>query len=204
MRRWIILGGFWAVSLMVVRASEEKLARLDISGLLKTPVPIEILSVSEGGRGAQAEWVGVNRDKMITAQFPATTDWQQASVTFKPAKSGGVVLQFLAPFVRVAEGEKALKVIFMDYDAVRADGAAVLNGSFESVDSKGQPKSWAPNDNDSSNPPLEETNRARVLSGEAADGSKFVRVWHNSRYIQIIIVEENVPVTVHFSYRLPQ
>lgn len=202
MRRWIILGGFLAVSLMAVRASEEKCARLDVSGLMKTPIPIEIVAVSSGGEGAQAEWVGANRDKMITARFPATTDWQQGSVTFKPAKSGTVVIQLLAPFVRVAEGAKALKVICVDYDAIRLDGAALRNGSFESVDAKGQPAYWSPNETETSNPPLDETNRGRVMSGEAAEGSKFVRVWHNSRFMQIVTVEENTPVTVHFSYRL--
>lgn len=202
MRRWILSGGLLWIGWGVVHAAEDRCARLDVSGLMKTPIPIEIVSVSEGGQGSQAEWVGANRDKMITAQFPATTDWQQGSVTFKPAKSGAVVIQLLAPFVRVSEGTKTLKVIFVDYDAIHLDGAAIHNGSFESVDAKGQPNYWSPNDTETSNTPLDETNRGRVMSGEAAEGNKFVRVWHNSRFIQIITVEENTPVTVHFSYRL--
>ncbi len=178
--------------------AQENTARLDIAASPATPTNLEIVTTSDGGR---ADWSGAQWQN-ITAHFPAGPDWRVGSITFRPQSSGRVSLNLSGPWVRLDAATRLLKVIRIDYDDVRASGALLLNGGFEDTFSTGEIRNWFLSGAANSNPAVSDDNRASLVHGDAAEGVKFVRVWHNSRFGQSIDVMAGAPVTITFSYRL--
>lgn len=187
----------FALSAFPARA-QENLARIEIAASPATPINLEIVSTSDGGR---ADWSGDNWQK-VTAHFPAGPDWRSATLTFKPQNSGRLSLNLSGPWVRLDAPTRLLKVVRIDYDDVRVSGALLLNGGFEETFSTGEIRNWFTSHTANSNPAVSDANRAALVHGNAAEGVKFVRVWHNSRFGQSIDVMAGTPVTVTFSYRL--
>jgi len=180
--------------------SLEQMARVDISAVTKSPIPFEVLSVSEGAKAEAATWAGASAAYVV--QLPATTQWQKGTITIKPAKSGNLCMTLLGPYIQVEPETKNLKPVFIEYDAVEGDTVVIKNGGFEDTNSAGSPNGWYPVNVPTSDPPLDSTNTAAVVSSEAPEGTHFLRVWHNSRFGQTFFVEENVPVKITFMYRL--
>lgn len=184
----------------------EKTVRIDILGNTSQPTALEVVEISSGGKTSFAEWAGADRQKIVLAEFPATNHWQQGSITIKPANTGRIGLALTGPYVPEFEGTKQLRTIFAHFDNFSATAGgntvSINNGSFENVGGNGTPQGWMFANTDKSNPPVTEDSRAKVITGDAADGDKYVRVWHNSRAWQGLSVEAGVPVTITFFYRL--
>lgn len=172
-------------------------ARVDIATSASSPMNLEIVDASDQAR---ADWPQGDMGKIV-AHFPATDQWRTGSITVKPQQSGRISMMLLAPWSRLDGATRLLEVVRVDYDDVRVTGASLHNGGFEETFSSGQLRHWYASDVADSNPPVSDDNRARLVHGNAAEGLKFVRVWHNSRFGQSFDVAAGVPVTITFSYR---
>jgi len=178
-------------------------ARIEISGSWSSDqVDLDVDSVSEGGKATPANWAGADPSKHMIIEFPANAGWKQASFSFKPHKSGRVIIALLGAYYRVSQNSKELVPILIAYDDIKVEGATLKNPSFEVTDETGKPADWNITSNTDSLPPIDDHNRAMVLTGNAVDGEKALRVWHNSRATQSLQVEAEKLVTVTFSYRL--
>lgn len=138
-----------------------------------------------------AEWekpVGC-RVTAATGDLPADR-WTPFRFTFTPATDGVVVLMLMGRGVRSAL-DQALVPVWTTTDSVQAEGAEVLNGSFEEVGAKGLPAGWDP-----SGKPLVVRDRAT-----AADGACCVKTWHDGRMTQRLRVTAGRPVTVRCQVR---
>jgi len=147
------------------------------------------------------KWAAPDNKRVLFGTFPTADAWQEGSVSFVPESDGIVSLLLRGPLVRPPGEPNALEQIFVDYDVVSIEGGNIPNGSFEELASLDVPEGWkyyVPSDNVT---PITEANRARVLEGDAAEGSKFVRVWHNSAFANTFQVKAGQKVTIHFSYR---
>ncbi|EIP98548.1 Zn-dependent oxidoreductase, NADPH:quinone reductase [Opitutaceae bacterium TAV1] len=177
-------------------------ARVEISGMGKDQIDLEIVSVSDGTKVAHQDWLKENRTKGVIAHFPATGEWSQGSLTIKPAKDGRISVTLLGPYIIEDAATRKARVILIDYDNLQAEGATVKNGGFEKIGADGAPSWFHLSNLTKSNPPLDTANTAAVKTGGAAEGERYIRVWHNSRFGQQVQVTKDTPVTFTFSYRL--
>ncbi len=185
-------------------APPETLARIDISGGGKDQVDLELVSVSGEGKATYADWMSADQQKKnIVGNFPAAREWQEASITIKPAKSGTISFSLMGPYIVEEAATKKVRCIQMDFDDVQGDSAVIKNGNFEKKDNEGRPAYWYVVDVPKSNPPITDANRAQVLRDGAKEGEYFMRSWHNSRIGQSLFVEAGTPLTIKFFYRLP-
>lgn len=178
-------------------------ARVEIIGSWSSdPVDLDVDNVSEGGKATGANWAGTDPAKHMIIEFPANAGWKQASITFIPHKTGRVALSLLGTYSRVSPSSKELTPVFIAYDDFKVEGATIKNPSFEASDADGKPDDWTINNSTEGLPPIDDRNRAKIVTGNAVDGEKALRVWHNSRANQTLQVEAEKPVTITFSYRL--
>jgi hypothetical protein len=191
---------FLPIILHAQTASSEEKVRIDIASSNKDPIDFDVVDVTEGGKAMRADW---NKEAVVySVELPAEKEWKQASITITPFKTGTLNIMLLGPYVQEDLDSHKVKPVVVEFDDVSADATTVQNGGFERVDSDGRPFGWYSGDAPTSNPPITDDNRAKVVEGEAAEGIRFVRVWHNSRVGQTISVQENIPVILSFSYRL--
>lgn len=184
-------------------AAPVRSARVEIAGSWSADqVDLDVENVSEGGKATPANWAGTDPAKHVIIEFPANAGWKQASITFIPHKTGRVTLSLLGNYYRVSSSAKELIPVFIAYDDLKIEGATLKNPSFEASDATGKPDDWVINNSPESLPPIDDRNRAKIVTGNAVDGEKAVRVWHNSRVNQSLQVEAEKPVTITFSYRL--
>jgi len=175
--------------------SRAQMARVDVSGILKAPFDFDVTAVSNGATIDE-----LKSDKTIRhyiLHFPATSEWQEGSITLKATTGGSLVLAMLGPNLLIEN-----KPAYIEYDDVKADKAIIKNGGFEAVASDGSLRDWNLISFKAGKPPVDDSNQAAVRKGDAFDGKNFIHVWHNSRFSQAFVVEENVPVVVSFRYRL--
>ncbi len=203
--RLVALTLMLAFGLAATGHAQSTMVRVQISGSSKQPnQKLTADQTSTGARVYPATWAGEMMDRIIDLQLPATSEWQSGSATFTASEDGNVVITLLGPYIRVNEETRELRPVLVEYDDVRVVNAVIKNGSFEkTVADSGLPAYWNLREIDG-NPPNTADNRARIVSAEAADGTNAVRVWHNSRFQQIVFVEKDVPVTLTFSYRLAE
>lgn len=175
-----------------LHADDREEARVDLVGETDR-VEITVQKMSEGGQSRHAEWRKEFAPYQVNATFPAGQSWRQGSITFQPKSSGKVVLQLAGPNVKAKN--KIPETVWIAYDEVKVEGAALENGSFEAQHPGGQPKEWHV-------PPFQTDIVGYIKKGDAAEGHKYAVVWHNSRYAQTLQVTGGKPVTVTFQYRL--
>ncbi|MFA6962239.1 MAG: hypothetical protein WC205_15910 [Opitutaceae bacterium] len=173
-------------------------ARIDISSTASDPIDLIIEEVGNDGR---ADFVAGNR-RTIVAHFPATTTWQEGSITVSSEKAGRIVLLPTGPWVQLNAETKLMNPVFIEYDNFQVTRTLLENGSFEEVGTLDQPKNWYKSDVPKSNPPLTPETSARVITKDAPDGKNYIRVWHNSRLGQTVVIDAKAPVKITFSYRL--
>lgn len=197
-----LLGGLLLPLSSLLAAAQDELARVDISGTGKDQVEMEIVSFSPEAKVTHADWLPADQQKKaIVAHFPAKKEWQEGVVTIKPAKSGNISISLLGPYVIEQAGSKKLRCIQMDFDCVEGDTAVFKNGGFEKKENDDRAAWWNVSDVATSNPPVDDSNRARVMRGGGKEGEHFIRVWHNSRISQTVFVEAGTPLTLKFYYR---
>ena len=193
-----------STSLSIFAQPVEKMARIELAGKTSQPVEFEIDKVSDDARSSVSGWAKKAEDerRFFTLEFPADRDWREGSVTFKALQTGRAALVLMGPYVLVDDGTKELKPVFIEFDDFTSEEIPLQNGSFEDVLISGAVNGWSRSTNENSNPPIDETSIAQPVSGDAPDGAKHVRVWHNSNFAQTFPVTEGQLVTVKFYYRL--
>ncbi len=183
--------------------SAQNLARIDIISSPRDEIDLEIGACSSGAKVMHADWLNAGqKTRFVTALFPTTTDWQEGFLTITPSKSGNVSLTLMGTYLVEDPATKKIRCIQIDFDDVQADSIVIKNGGFEKKENENRPASWSVADLQSGNPPVDDSNRARVEGGSAKAGSHFIRVWHNSRISQSFFVEAKTPITIRFYYRL--
>lgn len=170
-------------------ASADSLPVARVDFLLRDDISVEILNVSEGGQAEEAAW---GDSRTIVSKFPVTTTWESHSITLHPVTDGRVTVLLMG------NDSKARPPVFIRYDAVSSSNDALGNGGFEKVDKHGVPVNWV----SVNTPDLEQENKATVDSGKAFEGTKSIRVWHNSRYVQTLQLTAGEDVTFTFQCRI--
>lgn len=193
-----LLAGWVAVLLASAAIAQERMARVDIVAYSKDQLEFEVLSASDGVTHSTGDSGG----RHLYIHAPATTSWRTASIKIFPNASGRLTIDLMGPYIVLDPQTRALKPVFVHYDAVRLDTELIPNGSFERLDSGDRPAYWYPVDAGKSNPPLTPQTMSAVKTGDAAEGERYLRVWHNSRVGQIVKVEGGVAFTLTFQYRL--
>lgn len=162
----------------------------------------EITKAPEGGSTEAAQVSG--NDKNFFVGFPLTHNWKQFTLTITPKNNGRILVLILGPYAPLnpGSGSRELSTIFVHYDDFKVEGAELKNGSFEKLDKARNPIYWDDNTTDASNPPITDSLRAAVSDDGAPDGKYYARVWHNSRYLQALTMQEGVPITITFYARL--
>lgn len=192
------LASLLAAGTLVPSFGQTASARIDIGSVASDPVDLMIDEVGNDGR---ANFMGSDK-RTIVAHFPATTTWQEGSITISAPKAGRITLLPSGPWVQVDAATKLMSPVFIEYDNFQVTGSVLQNGSFEEVNALDAPKNWYVSDIAKSNPALTPENSARVITKDAPDGKHYIRVWHNSRMGQTIPIEANMPLKITFSYRL--
>ena len=183
------------IPLLATTAFAADNVRFDLDGA-KESVPLEGPVVATGkGSASNPAWAKDKQPYFVSANFsvPAKT-WTEVGVTFTPAKDGKVTITLRGPYKQKpgqgADGKKEMDPVLVTWDGVTAEGASVVNGSFEKLTDKEpiRPASWwVPAD----------AKIAKVVSdGSAKDGSNAVLAWHNEAFGQTFAVKAGVPVTV--------
>lgn len=158
-------------------------------------------ATASGGNPKTPKWAGHNNQKILVGTYPASDTWQQDSLTFIPSSDGTVSMTLRGPRIKTSADSDELISVFMDFDGISVEGATIINGSFEEDAPSDVPRGWqyyVPSDNKT---PITDSNRAHVKEGDAAQGSKFIRVWHNSTFAITFKVTSDRPVTIGFYYR---
>jgi hypothetical protein len=199
---WIALVSVLSVQVLCAASTSQR-AQVEIVGERLSgqadvaPVNVDIVEYSEGCFATRIDLPLCNRNRRIRFRYSAEPDWRDGSFTFKAQASGQVAL-----ILRGQDQEKRDKPpVLVIYDNVRVTGAEIKNGSFETLDNTGVPVSWKVFNEPKSEPPVDDQNRATILTSEAIDGKNCVRVGYNSSLYQLITVEAEKPVTVSFFYR---
>ncbi len=124
--------------------------------------------------------------KRLTGSTPELPPgkWQPWRYAFTPQGDGEVVVQLMGRGY-ISPITNALAPVWVAFDRFTATGAALTNGSFEQVDAKGQPAGWTRN----IGAPLLVTDARR-----AGDGQRYVRIWHDGRYAQVLRVTKGQTV----------
>ncbi len=186
---WLLWMLVW---LPALQADERDDARIDLIAE-KDQIEIVVQKMSEGGTSRHADWRKELAPYYIAAVFPASKEWKTGFINFLPKGAGKVVLNLAGPNIKGKN--KIPENIWIAYDDIKVEGAALENGSFESLHPSGQPKGWHM-------PPYQTDIVGSVKKGGAPEGLNYVVVWHNSRYAQALTVTEGKPVTLTFRYRL--
>lgn len=194
--------GFGFLSLLALplfAGDESRTVRIDLNAE-KDLVKLAVDATSDGARAANSEWRKEKADYWITAVFPSDSRWGESSITFTPATSGRVVIILKGPYIRGANSDSPLKLVWAYFDEIRATGAIVQNPGFEELQGE-KPVAWyrQPTPNGVKLPP----ESLADLDPIQPDKGRFAaRVWHHSSYSQAIQVEAGKPVTLTFRHRL--
>lgn len=181
---------------LTAQAASPNSGRIDLIG--RQSADFEVTKQPEGGSASPAYWANNNTEKNVTIEFSTSSNWQQKTFTILPKTSGRLLFLLTGPHVVVNPATKELTPVFIHFDDFKVEGAILKNGSFEKTDRTENPADWNENSVSTSNPPIDDKLRAGISHEGPQDGKNFVRVWHNSRYIQAIDMEQGVPVTVSF------
>ena len=117
--------------------------------------------------------------------------WREFELRFTPAASGDVTLTLMGPWQEATKGTLYQAEVY--FDDLRADGATIANGGFESpTASGGRVDGWQ-----SGGGRLQEAS-AEV---KAAEGRRFARVWHNETLSTTLRVTGGQAVSLRFRSR---
>lgn len=147
--------------------------------------------IAGNGSLARKNWVSESEQpRGYTVNFPITPlGWRTLAVRFRPAQSGTVTLTLMGPFEEASKGVIYRQEVL--WDDVRAEGAALVDGSFESRTGD-QPTGWQTGGG---------TVVAQSTDTPAAQGTHYARTWHNQTLYTTFNVVGGQPVTIRLSAR---
>ncbi|PAW77896.1 MAG: hypothetical protein B9S32_09870 [Verrucomicrobia bacterium Tous-C9LFEB] len=198
----LLLGVTLFSCLPVLSAHSAESASGSINLIGRQGADFEVTKAPEGGHATTAGASGGDTNLFI--DFPITHTWKQFSFTITPKKSGRILILILGPYVLAApdKSTRELTPMFVCYDDFKVEGTEFKNGGFEKIDKAHNPIYWDDNTVSTSNPPIDDNLRARLEDDNAPEGRYYARVWHNSRYLQALTIEQGTPVTITFYSRL--
>jgi endoglucanase len=153
---------------------------------------IEGGQVIEGnGSVARMNWVSASEEpRGYTVNFPIThLGWRSVAVRFKAAHSGTMTLTLMGPFEEVSKGVIYRQEVL--WDNVRAEGAALVDGGFESGPGS-RSDGWQ--------------SGGGAVTGQtpevaAVEGTHYARTWHNQTLFTTLKVVGGQPVTIRLHAR---
>jgi endoglucanase len=152
---------------------------------------IEGGQVIEGnGSITRMNWVSESEQpRGYTLNFPVThLGWRSLAVQFKPVQNGTVTLTLMGPFEQASKGIVYRQEVL--WDDIRATGAALADGSFESR--PGPPSGW-------------QSGGGAVLAQSSAvaavQGTHYAQTWHNQTLSTTFNVVGGQPVTIRLHAR---
>jgi endoglucanase len=160
-------------------------ARLDIQASPSVGSLSQGSAATGGGSLARMAWLPVAEQPLTyVAHWPIRHwTWSRVALSFVPQSNGTVSVDLLGPWAQ-AQGTNVLARMEVLWDDVRATGAALENGSFESL-ADGAPLGWA-------NPWGGDV--VLLQNPPPPDGAHAVAAWHDRRLRQTLHVSAGVPV----------
>lgn len=197
----LLLGAalFSCLPILSAHSADNAMGSINLIG--RQGADFEVTKAPDGGQAAAS---GGGGDTNVFVNFPITHAWKQFSFTITPKKSGRVLVLILGPYILATpdKGTRELTPVFVCYDDFKVEGAEFKNGGFEKIDKAHNPIYWDDNTVATSNPPIDDNLRAALGDDNAPEGRYYARVWHNSRYLQSLTIEQGTPVTITFYARL--
>lgn len=158
----------------------------------KDGTALEGFTVTAGkGRVALAGWGPEEKRKgyLTTAFAIPAGEWTEVGITFTPAADCDASLTLMGPWKPVpGTDNKELEKVFVTWDKLTIEGATSVNGDFEDLDDKGQPKGWwKGGKEDAGN---------KVVTDGAKSGQNAILAWHNGQYAQPLKLAGGKPVKI--------
>ena len=135
---------------------------------------------SEGVRIDKASWKKEKADRRLQIIGKSGEKWEEKWARFIPAEDCSVSVQLMS---------SSMKGCDVAFDNIRIEGAALNNGSFEQLNTKGNPQGWIG------------MGKYNLKNTDAADGKNYVEVTHNDRVSQMIKCKKGQPVKITFMVR---
>jgi endoglucanase len=193
----LLLG--WSATPAVGQSHPVKLAgtaRFDLSADAAVGSLNDGKVVAGDGSAERMNWVPeADRLRGYTVNFPITHfGWSQHAMSFTPAGSGTVTLTLMGPWEQASCGAIYRQEVL--WDAARATGTPLANGSFE--EGGGETVSgWRASGG---------TVQPASDAVQAVDGKQYARTWHNQTLATTLKVTAGQPVTLrlHARARVPE
>ena len=162
-------------------------ARFDLVADAQVAVLDDGKVAAGNGTLARRNWVSESEQpRGYTVNFPIThRGWKPLAVRFTPVHDGTVSLSLMGPWEQVSPGVLYRQEVL--WDDLRADGAVLTDGGFESRRGA-QSGSW-------------QTGGGSVVEqstdAPALEGTRYARTWHNQTLSTSFKVVGGRPVTIH-------
>jgi endoglucanase len=166
-------------------------ARFDVVADAQVGVLDDGKVVAGNGKIARRNWVPESeKPGGYTVDFPITSlGWKPLAVRFTPVHDGTVTLSLMGPWEQVSPGLLYRQEIL--WDDLRADGAVLTDGGFESWQGD-RTRGWQ----SGGGSVVEQSNDVAAL-----EGTRFARTWHNQTLSTSFSVVGGRPVTIRVSAR---
>lgn len=182
------------IALIAQAAAGDVNVRIDVDGI-GSRIQLTGSKVMPGSSGSafNASWLREESQRpcFLISQFTIPRMvWTEVAFTFTPSASGKVTLILRSPWKPKPGDFWNSALVPVTFDNVRAEGATLLNGSFETPGTKRQiAKGWT-------HSTFSEYPRLVFSPLAAQDGEKAVEVWHNYPISQVMTVQASLPVTI--------
>ena len=134
---------------------------------------------SEGVRIEKASWKKEKADCRLLITGKSGEKWEEKWAQFIPNEDCSVSVQLMSNSTKD----------YVAYDNIRIEGSSIGNGSFEQLNSKGNPQGWY------------SMGKYILKNTDAADGKNCVEAFHNGRVLQTIKCKKGQPVKITFMVR---
>jgi len=134
---------------------------------------------SEGIRMEKAKWLKDKADCRLQVVGKCGKKWEEKWVQFIPNEDCSISVQLMSNSTKD----------YVAYDNIRIEGSSIGNGSFEQLNSKGNPQGWYG------------MGKYILKNTDAADGKNCVEAFHNGRAMQNIKCKKGQPVKITFMVR---
>lgn len=159
-----------------------KHGRIDVSSSKFALKPVKNCSYASWRKDEEAKKryiLGVNNNLKAD-------EWKEFEMEFIPEGDGEVVMYLRGMWFKPKGAEKNIPV-WIYFDEVEVEGADLVNGDFEEVDSKGNLKGWK----------LAKGAEKKVEDESvASSGKNCVKTWHNETISQKLKVKKGQPVKI--------
>ena len=164
-------------------------ARVDFNS---KDVVLTAIKATEGGLLENIKWGDEEKRKFkLTGEtIQLTTDkWITDAFIFMPENDGIVDITLKSNYLKDRDTGK-MHETWVFYDEIVVEGAILVNGDFENIDSKGKMVNWF------CKPENIVKDGAKPFSGKV-----MIKAWHNMKVFQFIKVTKGKPVTIIINFK---